>query len=120
MLAMLNEEELARMKRSLTLSANTVHSVRTWPKLEAELESIRTTGFAYDLEEHTIGISAVAAAMLGSEGEIAAISVCAPSIRFAEEEKSLIAALLRCHAAITRAFGNRGSSTVLHPVAPVP
>jgi DNA-binding IclR family transcriptional regulator len=118
MLATLDEEGLVRMKRSLTLSAYTTHSVRTWPELEAELESIRSTGVAYDLEEHTIGISAVGAAMLGSEGEIAAISVCAPSVRFAEEEKSLIAALQRCHAAIAKVFGNRGAS-IPHPVEPL-
>ncbi len=107
MLATLDDEALARMKRSLTLSAFTTNSVRSWSKLEAELQNIRTSGVAYDREEHTIGISAVGSALRGPEGEIAAISVCTPSVRFAQEEKSLIDGLRRCHAAISKVFGNR-------------
>jgi len=116
MLATLDEEGFARMKRSLTLSAYTTHSVRTWPKLEAEIENIRSTGIAYDREEHTIGISAVGIAFRGPEGEIAAISVCTPSIRFEQEEKSLLEALQRCRTAIAKVFGSWDAIPAPRPV----
>ena len=49
----------------------------------ALLDQVRLTGLAFDLDEHTDGISAVGAAFTDRAGEIHAISVPIPSTRFA-------------------------------------
>jgi DNA-binding IclR family transcriptional regulator len=55
--------------------------------LAQELQSIREQGVAFDREEHTVGISAVGAAVLDTRGEpVAAISVPVPTARFAGSE----------------------------------
>jgi DNA-binding IclR family transcriptional regulator len=43
---------------------------------------VRDLGVAFDREEHTEGISAVGAAVLGTLGPLAAISVPVPTARF--------------------------------------
>ena len=50
--------------------------------LRREYEEIRTTGFAYDNEEHDDDVSAVAAPIFNHEGQIAAaVVIIAPSFR---------------------------------------
>jgi len=53
--------------------------------LLAELERVREQGVAFDREEHTEGISAVAAAVVEASLPVAAISVPAPTARFERE-----------------------------------
>jgi len=60
-----------------------------------ELEQIRARGVAFDHDEHTEGISAVGAAVLGPLGPIAAISVPVPTARFAGGEQRYAGAVAR-------------------------
>lgn len=60
-----------------------------------DLEQIREHGVAFDHEEHTEGISAVGAAVLGPLGPLAAISVPVPTARFAGGERRYAAAVAR-------------------------
>lgn len=64
------------------LEARTPHTITRRADLAAELERVRALGVAHDREEHTEGISAVAAAVLESGRPVAAISVPAPTARF--------------------------------------
>ena len=66
----------------------------TWGKLERELEEIRKNGVAFDHEECFEGICAVAAPLLGPNGEIATISIVVPRERFAAIEESLAGTLV--------------------------
>ncbi len=50
----------------------------------SELAAVRDTGLAYDLDEHTDGISAIGFAFEDLSGDLHAISVPVPSTRFAE------------------------------------
>jgi DNA-binding IclR family transcriptional regulator len=50
-----------------------------------EITQIRATGLAVDNEEHSPGISAIGAAFKISTGEIYAISIPMPAIRFSEQ-----------------------------------
>ncbi len=64
---------------------NTIH---TRAALLDELQRARASGVAFDREEHTIGISAVGAAVLEADGRaVAAISVPVPTARFAGAEQ---------------------------------
>jgi DNA-binding IclR family transcriptional regulator len=62
---------------------------RVW----AELRDIRSTGVAFDHDEHTEGISAAGIAGRAAGGNIVAISVPAPTERFTEHRNRIIAAL---------------------------
>jgi DNA-binding IclR family transcriptional regulator len=74
--------------------------------LEHEIKIIRETGIAFDLEEHTLGISAVGTSIIGPEGEIAAISIPTPSVRFADKKQELEAALRDCRRELIEKLGN--------------
>jgi len=104
-LAAMDDETLARMRRSLTLDVYTPNSIRQWKTLEAELNTVRHAGIAFDRDEHTLGISAIAAAIFGPNGEIGAVSVPIPSVRFREQEKKIVQMLKDCQASIMRALG---------------
>jgi IclR family acetate operon transcriptional repressor len=106
MLAVMGAGELNRLKKSIRLDAFTKKSIRSWKKLEEELLRIRETGIAYDREEHSIGISAVGAAIVGFEGEITAITIPTPTVRFAKKEPELVQALQLCREAINRILGD--------------
>ena len=59
----------------------TLHAAR---RAAHGLETVRSTGVAYDREEHTLGICAAGVAMRDPLGNAVAISVPVPSQRFPE------------------------------------
>jgi DNA-binding IclR family transcriptional regulator len=107
MLAALSAEELNRLKKKITLRAFTKNSIRSWGRLEEELRAIGEMGIAYDREEHSIGISAVGTAIIGFKGEIAAVTIPTPTVRFVEGEPDLVRALQLCRQEIDRILGGR-------------
>jgi DNA-binding IclR family transcriptional regulator len=94
LLAALPDEQVAALlpERLERFTSNTITSR---DELLAELATIRREGVAYDREEHTEGISAVGAAIVDDGGPVAAISVPAPSVRFARERERNARALRR-------------------------
>jgi IclR family acetate operon transcriptional repressor len=107
MLAAMDIGELNRIKKRIRLSASTENSIRSWARLEEELLGIRETGIAYDREEHSMGISAVGTAIIGFEGEIAAITIPTPTVRFVKKESELARALHFCRDEIEGILGSR-------------
>ena len=65
----------------------------TWDVFARDLDATRRTGFAYDLDEHTSGISAVGMAFVDGTGEHHAISVPVPSSRFEHKRHAIEQAL---------------------------
>ena len=61
--------------------------------LRAEIGGIRSTGVAFDRDEHTPGISAAAIARRSLGDNVIAISVPTPTERFAEKQDQIVAAL---------------------------
>ena len=61
--------------------------------LRAELAETRAGRIAFDRDEHTAGISAAGVAGRAAGGNVVAISVPAPTDRFAANEKRIVAAL---------------------------
>jgi len=72
----------------------------TLPALLADLAEIRESGVAFDREEHTEGISAVAVALRDPLGNAVSISVPVPSPRFTGRESQFAEILRRTRAAI--------------------
>jgi DNA-binding IclR family transcriptional regulator len=64
--------------------------------IRAELEKVRREGIAFDIEEHTRGLCAVAAPVLASNGRpLAAIAIIAPCERFSPEIRPRYAELTK-------------------------
>jgi DNA-binding IclR family transcriptional regulator len=63
------------------------------------IESVRRSGIAYDLEEHTEGICAVGAAFLDPIGRAVALSIPVPTTRFRNKR---LKALLTAEILLTR------------------
>jgi IclR family acetate operon transcriptional repressor len=61
--------------------------------LRSAIAEIRSTGIAFDRDEHTPGISAAAIARRTLEDNVIAISVPAPTERFLEKEQRIVSAL---------------------------
>lgn len=93
-LAAMADTDLARIRKRLRLTPQTRHTITAWQPLERELEIIRKTGVAFDREENSEGISAVAIALRSRSGELAAISIPVPTQRFAATEARLVTTLL--------------------------
>jgi DNA-binding IclR family transcriptional regulator len=89
-LALLTEDEAkARAMREWEKAGTSGN----WAALSKELEQIRQTGLAFDLGDHTEGISAVGTGFRAPGGEINAISVPVPSSRFDRERDRVEKAL---------------------------
>ena len=61
--------------------------------LLSDVAEIRSTGIAFDRDEHTPGISAAAIARRTVDDNVIAISVPAPTERFLEKEQRIVSAL---------------------------
>jgi DNA-binding IclR family transcriptional regulator len=88
------------------LPSQTPHSKTSMSTLLKEVAAVRRDGFALDREEHTLGICAVGAVVLGTPLGIAAISIPLPATRFAGREHLLAEALLRTVKEVADAFGD--------------
>jgi len=78
--AMPEAEAMALLPRRL--EALTTQTITRRADLREELERVRAEGVAFDREEHTEGISAVAACVFDGDRAVGAISVPAPTTRF--------------------------------------
>lgn len=87
-LALLSDEEVRAACREEGLK-------RPIDEFLAEIGEIRKSGVAFDEEEHTAGIKAVGAAFRDRAGEIYAISMPVPAMRFNRSRDKFAAALAR-------------------------
>ena len=80
------------------------HHAGDWPAFARHLAQVSEQGLAFDLDEHTAGISAVGSAFRDRNGEIHAISVPIPSTRFAVVRGQVAAALAETMAVLKHQF----------------
>lgn len=73
----------------------------------ADLNDIRARGLAYDIDQHTSGISAVGSAFRDWGGDLHAISVPIPSSRFNDARTTVESALLRAAKTVNEIVGGR-------------
>ncbi|MDP5220712.1 IclR family transcriptional regulator [Ruegeria sp. 2205SS24-7] len=69
-----------------------------------ELDNVRTDGLAYDINEHSTGVSAVGFAFRDWGGELHAISVPVPSTRFEEIRSTVERSLLQTSKSVRQQF----------------
>lgn len=104
LLAELSCDEIERLLPE-RLQAFTPSTLTTRDQVIAEVQSIRSARVAFDREEYTIGICAVGATIRDALGNLAAITIPVPSIRFYGNEQKLAEMLLRACQRIRRDFG---------------
>jgi DNA-binding IclR family transcriptional regulator len=103
LLAALPREQAVRRvpSRPRALTATTLTSRKQLWQL---LDEVARTGLAYDLEEHTPGISAVGTAVCDPLGQLAAITIVVPTQRFNRGRETFALHLLETRAAAQRAL----------------
>ncbi|HEV7722932.1 MAG TPA: IclR family transcriptional regulator [Iamia sp.] len=89
--AMTPAEVDAVLARGLTALTRNTHVDPE--RLRAELADVVDAGVAFDHQEHTLGISAVGAAVVGPRGPILTLSIPTPTERFAASRDHLVGAL---------------------------
>lgn len=77
----------------------------TWQRFSSRLDEIRGNGIAFDLDEHTAGISAAGIAFSDWKGALHAISMPVPTSRFESQKALVVQALLRLKQEMNRLFG---------------
>jgi DNA-binding IclR family transcriptional regulator len=92
-LAQLDDKTVAALIGS-RYEARTPNTITSLARLSKELKSIRKTGVAFDLEEHTLGICAAGVALRDPSGNAVAISVPVPTHRFHDHKKIIAERLL--------------------------
>ncbi len=82
------------------LEALTPRSIVDPRRFELELETVRSTGFATSIDEIEVGLSAVAAGVLGASGTtVAALTISGPSVRIPRQRLTYLGGLLLQEAA---------------------
>lgn len=99
LLAALSNADVERLLGPAPLPT-TARGTTSLPALLTELADVRRTGFAYDREESSEGICAIAAAITAARGPHYAVSVVVPTQRFEAALPAIRAALLVCKAGI--------------------
>lgn len=89
LLAAMPEEEAKRIAGAPPWKALTANTLTSWNSLSADLDKVRISGFAYDLEEHANGICAIAASVRTNCGTLYAISIPTPTQRFQKKVNAL-------------------------------
>ena len=95
LLASLSGQEIESLYADQPLQQLTPNTVASMPDLLAQVDAIRAGGFAYDLQEHALGRSAIGLPIGVHQGVALGISVVLPSARFERQRGIVESALLR-------------------------
>ena len=101
-LALMPDADVERLARAeWAISA----AKRDMAKFLREIRKVRETGVAFDLDEHTNGISAVGIGFSDWKGDLYAISVPAPSTRFEKNRDQLAGAIKALRVTVENIIG---------------
>ncbi|WP_082753800.1 IclR family transcriptional regulator [Mycobacterium sp. NAZ190054] len=83
-------------------------SITDLDQLDRELETVRSRGWSYAEEEYALGLNAVAAPILGANGEIVGVvAIGIPSVRFPRERSKELGELTaECAESISQRLAN--------------
>lgn len=106
LLSQLDNDEIERLLPE-QMPGHTEHTIISRFELLKEIQTIKESGISYDNEEENNGVYAVGMAFTDPLGQIAAISVPVPSVRFKEKEELIITSLKSVIAEINTYFDNK-------------
>ncbi|MBV9656292.1 MAG: helix-turn-helix domain-containing protein [Acetobacteraceae bacterium] len=96
MLATMPEAEIGRILSVKGMTKLTARTTSSAARLTAELDTVRSQGFAVDDEEYTPGVRCVAAAVADENGgPLCALSVSGPTLRVTRDRVPALGALVR-------------------------
>jgi IclR family transcriptional regulator, acetate operon repressor len=105
-LSELRPDELGQYLARVTFAPVTPHTVRSKSRLKKELQTVKTTGFAYSRDEFTLGISAIATAVRSETELYGAINLAVPTARFTpDRDADFREALRRSAQAVAKEIG---------------
>ncbi|WP_285189487.1 IclR family transcriptional regulator [Rhodococcus sp. MEB041] len=99
LLAQLPDSQVTELLKS-PLARFTINTLTDIVDVRDRLEEIRRSHVAIDLEEHDVGICAVATGFVGPTGALQAVSVVMPTARFASKRERAIEGLQRMNPSI--------------------
>ncbi|TLS48996.1 IclR family transcriptional regulator [Paenibacillus antri] len=108
LLAHLGREEAAALLDRIELTAYTDRTITDLAALQEELEQVRSSGYAMELEELALGRACIAAPLRGRSGKVVAgISLSGPlsDIRLPERERELAGVLIEVADRISTKMG---------------
>ena len=103
-LALLDDQSAETLIQAELSETKRKSGKKTVDEVLAEIAEIRRTNIAYNLEEHTPGISAVGVAFIDASGELYSISVPIPTARFSQAKTGVVESLLQIRAELQRNF----------------
>ena len=96
LLSVMSEGEVSRILQKRGMARATTRSIDSPASLRAALVEIRSLGYAFDDEEHAIGLRCVAAPILDEYGgPLAAISLSGPKARIEDSRVPVLGDLVR-------------------------
>lgn len=106
-LANLSEQQVTELLHRKGLHHYTPHTLMSPHSLKENLAQIRKTGYAFDDEEHALGLRCVASCIYDEHGEpFAAISISGPVSRITDDRVTEIGAMvIKAAKEITREYG---------------
>jgi IclR family acetate operon transcriptional repressor len=109
LLAAMSDAEVAEILHKRGLPHLTVNTIDTPEDLRVALRDIRRVGYAYDDEEHALGLRCLAASVHNEHSEpLAAVSIAGPKSRISDDRVAELGAIVaRTARDITDAMGGR-------------
>jgi IclR family KDG regulon transcriptional repressor len=111
-LSYLEEPELEKYLRNVTLRKFTENTITNAAKLRTHLIKVARENVAYDDEEQYLGLRNVAVAIKDANNEVrASVGILGPSVRLTMEKmKEMVPDIQKCALAISRDMGYTGDS----------
>jgi IclR family acetate operon transcriptional repressor len=109
LLAAMSDADVAEILHKRGLPHLTVNTIDTPEKLRVALRDIRRLGYAYDDEEHALGLRCLAASVYNEHSEpLAAVSIAGPKSRISDDRVAELGTIVaRTARDITDAMGGR-------------
>ncbi|EXL02470.1 IclR family transcriptional regulator [Brucella anthropi] len=94
-LANLPEEQRNAYLDQVSFEVFTPNTIQSVDRLHAELDAVRASGFAYSIEEYTVGIIGIGRVVKMADGQVAgSLNIAIPSARFTDSAKASAQAAL--------------------------
>lgn len=107
-------EEVVELLKKQGLPRLTTNTIATLEGLRSELDTVRSRGYAYDLEETVLDLRCVAAPIRDHTGEVvAAISFSVPAYRFDQGEERYRAAIVEAARTVSENIGHARYASVV-------
>ena len=111
LLAFLRPARLDRLLTGWELAPITAHTITDRSRLRAELDVVRSQGWAGNHHESKVGVASFSAPIRGAASEvIAALSVAGPTERMDRDAATLVGALIETAAFVSRRLGWQGGA----------